>query len=215
MLNLIMLRKSEQLYLDIIESIGNNTFYPGQKISESTICKKWQVSRGTVREAFTRLAGEGFIVIKPKSGSYIKQKKTRDFIESLETRAALERAALKIIINKQVESDVSGLLDLQQKLHRVIDQKPFDSNQYQTLHYQYHRALLILSDNKRLLQAFDQLPLEEAGLFQPILSKKVLDETIEEHSRIISIITDKDNSGPDWLESLIVQKIQYLDPSES
>ena len=204
------MKKSDQLYEHFIKALRENQYYPGQKISESAVCREWNVSRGTVRETFARLAAEGFMEIRPKSGSYIRQKKPIDYVETLEVRAALERTALRNIISKKTIADVTALKKNHDLMNKTAESEPFDVHIFQTAHQNFHKELITLTKNHRLMQVFDQLPLEETGLFQPIVSPSVIEETLSEHQNIIRIILDRDKTGPDWLEQLICSKIDFL-----
>ena len=53
--------KSESLTESLVEAIVSGELEPGSKISEPELAKKYQVSRGPLREAMMRLEGLGLI----------------------------------------------------------------------------------------------------------------------------------------------------------
>jgi DNA-binding GntR family transcriptional regulator len=56
----------------IREAIYKGHLHPRERIIEDNLARGLNVSRGTVREALLRLAGDGLIVISPRRGTYIR-----------------------------------------------------------------------------------------------------------------------------------------------
>ncbi len=66
------------------EAIRNNDLLPGQKIlSQSELCKKYNISRTSVHYAFNELEKRGVIVRKPGKGVYVKEKEDRKKFEDI------------------------------------------------------------------------------------------------------------------------------------
>ncbi len=51
----------DRLRLEIREQIVDRSIPPGTKLSESLLCKKWNVSRTPLREALRQLEAEGLV----------------------------------------------------------------------------------------------------------------------------------------------------------
>lgn len=91
----------EELYEKVHDDIVNLRIRPGEKISEAKIAARYNVSRGPVRNVIRKLQDEGFVVIKPQSGTVvlpISKKSARDILQIrllLEPFAA-EKAAARI-----------------------------------------------------------------------------------------------------------------------
>ncbi|RKX86167.1 MAG: GntR family transcriptional regulator, partial [Spirochaetes bacterium] len=71
----------EDIYHNLRTRILTEKIYPGQKISEITLAGEYECSRTPVREALKRLEDDGLVIIKPKSGTYVKNETAKDFIE--------------------------------------------------------------------------------------------------------------------------------------
>ncbi|MEM9313567.1 MAG: GntR family transcriptional regulator, partial [Pseudomonadota bacterium] len=56
----------------IITGIEKGRFVPGQRLIEADLTRELKVSRGPVREAFKRLAGEGVLVLSKHRGAFIR-----------------------------------------------------------------------------------------------------------------------------------------------
>lgn len=66
----------------IIAGIQKGRYAPGQRLVEADLTRELQVSRGPVREAFKRLAGEGVLVLSKNRGAYIRAQ-TRDQVRDM------------------------------------------------------------------------------------------------------------------------------------
>jgi len=59
------------LYRDLRERIVSVALAPGEAVSETRIAEEYGVSRTPVREAFKRLAEDGFLDVLPQVGSFV------------------------------------------------------------------------------------------------------------------------------------------------
>lgn len=62
----------DQITTRLIEGIQAGRYVPGQRLIEADLTAEYGVSRGTVREALSRLAAEGLIHLVPHRGAYIR-----------------------------------------------------------------------------------------------------------------------------------------------
>jgi DNA-binding GntR family transcriptional regulator len=82
----------------LLNKIIENDLKPGEKISIPNIAKALGVSRFPVANAVTMLQKEGFILIIPQSGSYIRDLSYKELDILYRTRAALERMIIDYVI---------------------------------------------------------------------------------------------------------------------
>lgn len=74
--------------------ICKGTLKPGTKLSEETIAAEFEVSRNTLREAFTVLVGEDLVFKVPNRGVFVIDPGPRDVREIYQTRRFLEPSAI-------------------------------------------------------------------------------------------------------------------------
>lgn len=55
------------------QEVTNNSLKPGTHLSESTIAKKFKISRVPVREAFRLLQSEGYFYVIPNKGCFVRK----------------------------------------------------------------------------------------------------------------------------------------------
>lgn len=74
--------------------ICDGSLEPGTKLSEETIAAEFEVSRNTLREAFTILVGEDLVYKVPNRGVFVIDPGVRDVQEIYQTRRFLEPSAI-------------------------------------------------------------------------------------------------------------------------
>ena len=90
--------KIETVYQAIRTKILTDIYPGGQKLSEIQLAREYEFSRTPIREILQRLQNDGLIVIKPKSGTYVKNETTKEFVELMQVRASLERLAFSLVL---------------------------------------------------------------------------------------------------------------------
>lgn len=76
------------------ESICKGALKPGTKLSEEMIAAEFEVSRNTLREAFTVLAGEDLVYKVPNRGVFVIDPGPHDIREIYQTRRFIEPSAI-------------------------------------------------------------------------------------------------------------------------
>jgi len=76
----------------ILNGIQKGRYVPGQRLIEADLTRELKVSRGPVREAFKRLAGEGVLILSKNRGACIRaqtREEVKDTLVVLEVLAGL------------------------------------------------------------------------------------------------------------------------------
>lgn len=76
----------------IVNGIQKGRYVPGQRLIEADLTRELKVSRGPVREAFKRLAGEGVLVLSKNRGACVRaqsREEVKDTLVVLEVLAGL------------------------------------------------------------------------------------------------------------------------------
>ena len=80
----------EELYSVLRRRILDEYYFAGQKLSENALAKEFECSRTPIREVFKKLEQDGLIVVRPKSGSYVRIYSGKNYLDLIEVRAYLE-----------------------------------------------------------------------------------------------------------------------------
>lgn len=88
--------RSEVLAETLCEEIVRGDLHPGEKLNEADLAKRFDVSRGPIREALKRLAERKLVVFSPNAGARVVSHTLSDILNLLEVREHLEAAAAKL-----------------------------------------------------------------------------------------------------------------------
>ena len=100
---------SEQIRERLIDEIMSGIYMPGDKLGESALSKRFNVSQSPVREALKSLEEMGLVIREPYKGTTVRAVSDKDIYESSTVRAALESLAAGIAAEKCTEGDIARL----------------------------------------------------------------------------------------------------------
>lgn len=182
----------ETIYEHLKDQVRQGLLQNGAKLSENNLAKQFSCSRTPVREALKRLEQDGFVVIVPHSGSYIKDITMVDYQQLTEVRAYLEALAMRIVCENGADSSkLEAILDQMDELWK--SNRAFDVQKFSALHYQFHLELIKLAGNELLTQTYSRLNLSEAALlFAQSINDRGIAKTQEEHRHLVEAIRRQD-----------------------
>ena len=79
---------------ELRQAIMAHDFAPGERLTAAMLAEKFNVSQTPLREAFARLAGEGWVSYVPQRGVRVADISTTEMIEIYELRELLEPLAI-------------------------------------------------------------------------------------------------------------------------
>lgn len=112
---------------------------PGDKISEAEIAARFGVSRQPVRDAFSRLATQNLLLIRPQRATEVKRFSTREIVKSRFVRAAVEQEVLRRASSLCAE-DGSARLDAQLAA-QALAVADGNADRFAVLDYAFHEVL--------------------------------------------------------------------------
>jgi len=131
------------------ESIVAADLKPGEKINNTDITNRLGVSSIPVREALRILESEGLVVSHPGRGSWVSRVSRKDLEEVTEMRTFLEMFGVDLL-KKNIENNPEILKRL-----REIDISEQAANLGPESCLIFHRRLIELADNRKLLALYD------------------------------------------------------------
>jgi DNA-binding GntR family transcriptional regulator len=131
---------------------------PGQRLIANDLTEQLGVGRGSIREAFQRLAADGLLDIIPNRGAVVRRL-SRDHVRELfQIRVNLEGLGARLAAEQIDRSD-----HRQQFLSVWEEVKPDGSERSWALFMQqnriYHRTIVSIGENKQLTELIDNLQL--------------------------------------------------------
>lgn len=124
----------------------------GTHLVEAKIAAQLNVSRGTVREAFSILAAEGLIVEGSRRGAFVVSLTDADVREIYDVRAAVEGRAAQLIVRAGRPSALTELEDIVDAMGTAA--RAGDVAGVRRRDLEFHERVCILSENRRLHEVF-------------------------------------------------------------
>lgn len=193
--------KSENLTEYLIEAIVEGELAPGSKISEPELAKRFQVSRGPLREALMRVEGLGLIERIPHIGARVTQLSPTKLVELYAVREALEGMAARLAARNITEIELAGLESLLSTHSTHIDQVEGASYFHQQGDFDFHYRIIQASRNQQLIGLLcDELyHLLRMYRYQSPRSHSRQVEALEEHKFILRAIRQRDEELAEML----------------
>jgi GntR family transcriptional regulator, rspAB operon transcriptional repressor len=146
-------RASDAVFNILRESILDQTFLPGERLNVKMLTEKLEVSLTPVKDAINRLAMEGLIELRPRSGTFVTSLLAKDVTETLAIRRALEWLAAETAVLNVTEEVIEELRQLV-----VIMEQPVSTDRERQLHerknLEFHQRLIELSGNRRMIDMY-------------------------------------------------------------
>lgn len=100
---------SANLYQELQADILSGAIPNHSKLTENAVCKKYNVSRTPVREAFRQLEADGLIENIPNRGAFITGLTKRDISDLFDLRTLFEIQAVEWAIKRMTSEDIEAL----------------------------------------------------------------------------------------------------------
>ncbi|WP_444931256.1 GntR family transcriptional regulator [Microbulbifer sp. SSSA002] len=111
---------AERLFLTLRAEIVEGQIASGSKISEPELARRFNASRGSLREAVMRLESLGLLERRVNVGARVVELTERGLLELYEVREALEGMACRLAAEQRSEED---LIELRQMLYHHEQQE--------------------------------------------------------------------------------------------
>ena len=100
----------EKAYAMLREMAINFEFKPAERLNETTLTKKLEISRTPLREALNRLVAEGFLTFELGKGFFCRPLSPQKILELYQLRCALETEALIRAIDTASDEDLNAVV---------------------------------------------------------------------------------------------------------
>ena len=121
-------QSTEKIHRTLRDSILSAALKPGEAISEMRMALQFGVSRTPVREAFKRLAEEGFLEVVPQVGTFVARIDLAAVYDSQFVRETLECRTVALAARQADDEgrrELRGLIDVQEKALGRNDREAF------------------------------------------------------------------------------------------
>lgn len=178
----------------IAVAIISGTLAAGELVSVPALAGEFEVSATPVREAMLNLAKIGFVEPIRNKGFRVTEVSMRDLEEIVELRRLLEVPVVAELAGRLPEGEHARLRAIAERIEAAAAAS--DLVAYVAADIDFHRELLALSGNRRLVETVTGLRRQTrlAGL-GGMQGSPELAESAREHARLLDLIRDGDAEG--------------------
>ena len=204
--------RTAQLREDIEQDIVTGVFMPGQRLDETVLATRFNVSRTPIREALQQLAAMGFVVNIPKRGSFVSEVSISEMMCMFEVMAELEGMCAKLAARRASDDQLDELEAEQAQCNDSI--LAGNSDDYYYANERFHMLLYKISGNPFLAQTAGQLHnrLKPYRRLQLRVSGR-LKMSASEHEAIIDALRAGDPKAAEHLteQHILIQGDKFSD----
>jgi GntR family transcriptional repressor for pyruvate dehydrogenase complex len=206
---------SELVADKIRQDIVSGKLCAGDKLpTHEELCRRWGVSRVTVREALHKLQATGLLEIHQGRGTYVRQANQvffnkqfethlildRDTILSLlEARRHIETVLVRLATLRGTDGEIEVVADILRRMKTVVRED--DSLQFAVIDLQFHKAIAFMAKNKFLSLMLEKIQhfmeSQQRDMFSYSLSEGVSgnERSLADHMEIYRMIAARDAEG--------------------
>jgi len=183
--------KADKAYIVIREKLIARALLPGERLVESVWATQINVNRADVRQAFSRLVGEGLLVAG-KKGVFVREFLPEDMRELNEIRLILETSAAELAINRATAEDIAKLEEICQHM-AMMAENGYAMGVYEA-DLRFHQTFIDAAHNARLRVLYQNanLPLSSNDHLTNVASPEILVKDADEHRMIVESLKNKD-----------------------
>jgi DNA-binding GntR family transcriptional regulator len=190
----------DQVAEELRHAIIARVYPPGERLSAAALGERFDVSQTPLREAFARLAGEGWVAYLPQRGVRVADVSISEMVDIYDLRGHLEPLAMGRSAaagddawRDQVQRAFDEMVSLADTEPMDVDAVGFEG--YELAHTQFHRVLMQECGSPWLVR-FTNLLIDHSARYRPLplpmrdRSGALLDE--HEQIRRAAIAGDED-----------------------
>jgi DNA-binding GntR family transcriptional regulator len=149
----------EQAYQAIRAAILSGELPPGQRLIETQLAQKLQVSRTPIREALRQLQNEDLAVLEAHNVLTVATFSVNDARQLYDCRIVLEQLAVSEACTQGSEAQMQGFLEIVVQSEKLAEGKSSQLTSFQLLDadYRFHRHIAEMSGNLWLRSLLDRV----------------------------------------------------------
>ena len=180
---------SEQAYKSIKHDIITCRLKTGEQIAQSQLAERYQIGTTPIREALQRLVQDGFVESIPRFGYVVRPVSLSDIHEIYECRLILEPAVAYLAATRATDEQLREIVRTADFSYTYEDAE--DISEAHIYNAEFHRAIAVASNNRRLLDQVSRVLDETTRIFFMGIDLRSNAETMHNgHMRLVEAIRD-------------------------
>jgi len=188
----------------------------GERVNEQALAAQLGISRNAAREALRSLEQSGLVTIIPNRGAEVRKVSLEDALHLYDIRAGLARASGRLIALRITTEEERELIALIDSMDRAVEKR--NNNEYHDLNDKFHRVLMQITKNPRLVSINDALESElQLYLHKGVFTLAQMRMSQLEHRKILeAIVSGQPEAAAEAFEKhVLTGKQRMLDTTGS
>lgn len=184
----------EDLLVHLQQAIITGELPLGSKISESELAKRYQVSRGPLREALVKLETLGLITRSANVGARVIELTEEDILYHFQIREALEGMAARLATENIEAQELQALYDLLDVHQQTVNDQLANQSMHQSGNFDFHLRIIKASKNPKLIRLLNDKLYAIIRLFRHQISTHRTDpkQALQEHRALLDAIANRE-----------------------
>lgn len=190
-------RMADAAYLRLRQGILEQRYPAGERLSIEELAVETGAGLAQVRQAIQRLAADGLVEVRPRSGTYVAGITVAEVEEVCDVRRALECLAAETAVLRITGEQMSRLRTLASEMNALVVETDAQRDRHERHNEEFHRVLVAASGNARLIEVYDDLKYHMQAARLHALGrldwKRSLPDEKQEHSMILHALQIRDS----------------------
>jgi DNA-binding GntR family transcriptional regulator len=176
------------LYQQLLEEVLEGDLRPGEVLVETTLGKRFGVSRTPIREALRMLEQDG-VLERVNRGMRVRQTSSEEVLEIYGVRQILEAAAARDAASRRTDYDLATLDRIFAAMAAAMSATP---QEMAAVNRSFHRAIWQASGNRTLTDLLERLAVHLRRYpATTYLRAGRWEDALEEHRQLLEAIREK------------------------
>ena len=182
---------ADRAYVALRDLIVTLRLTPGAALREDALMRDLELGRTPLREAVKRLALEGLVEVRPRSGTFVTDVHAEDIVHIAELRAELEAQAARLAAKRMDDRLRAAAAALDAELQAIEGTTGIDA--YMRLDERVHRFVWEAAANPYLLDALERLWALSLRIWHLVLDRvETLPAAVHEQRALLAALTGGD-----------------------
>jgi DNA-binding GntR family transcriptional regulator len=182
---------ADRAYVAMRDLIVTLRLEPGAALREDALMRDLGLGRTPLREAVKRLALEGLVEVRPRSGTFVTDVQAADIVHIAEVRAELEAQAARLAANRMDDDLRAAAGRLDSELRAVEGTTGIAA--YMGLDERVHRFVWEAAGNPYLLDALERLWALSLRIWHLVLERvAALPAAVDEQRALLEALVSGD-----------------------
>lgn len=191
--------KKHQLYNDLQRRILTMQLAPGENLDETSLSNEYGISRTPLREVFRRLAGEGYLELRPNRGAFVALMTYQNMENFFETAPVIYALSGRMAARNASPAQIEELRAIQVELRRVVEASCVEGAMF--WNDRFHAMIGEMANNPYLMPSLKRLLIDHTRVGRTFWNTRSADmlqrvrTAVEQHDRMIQLIAAGDEEG--------------------